>query len=126
MTVAKEPGHRGEREISRKPSRGECRAFSGVTVVTNARAFYTTRAAAGASGARHSLRPLISEGRTIRVKLAQACGEIAKLRLQMMLFEIDPVGWAKGDLAPCPPSIGNLILNGGTPPTSKARPGGGA
>jgi len=31
---------------------------SGVTVVTNARVFYTTRAAAGASGARHSLRPL--------------------------------------------------------------------
>ena len=31
----------------------------GVTVVTNARAFYTTRAAAGASSARHSLRPLI-------------------------------------------------------------------
>ena len=32
---------------------------SGVTVVTNARVFYTTRAAAGASGARHSLRPLM-------------------------------------------------------------------
>src|ERR1039458_9748631 len=31
---------------------------SGVTVVTNARAFYTPRAAAGAPGARHSLRPL--------------------------------------------------------------------
>jgi len=31
---------------------------SGVTVVTNARAFYTPRAAAGASGVRHSLRPL--------------------------------------------------------------------
>ena len=57
---------------------------SGVTVVTNARAFYTTRAAAGASGARHSLRPLFSEGRTIRVNLAQSCGEIAKLRLQAM------------------------------------------
>ena len=35
---------------------------SGVTVVTNARAFYTPRAAAGASGARHSLRPLIFRG----------------------------------------------------------------
>jgi hypothetical protein len=35
---------------------------SGVTVVTNARVFYTPRAAAGASGARHSLRPLFSEG----------------------------------------------------------------
>ena len=30
---------------------------SGVTVVTNACAFYTTRAAAGASGTRHSPRP---------------------------------------------------------------------
>src|SRR5882757_8093364 len=34
----------------------------GATVVTNARAFYTTRAAAGASSARHSPRPLIGEG----------------------------------------------------------------
>jgi hypothetical protein len=31
-------------------------------VVTNARAFYTTRAAAGASSARHSPRPLFSLG----------------------------------------------------------------
>jgi hypothetical protein len=30
-----------------------------VTVVTNARVYYIPRAAAGASGARHSLRPLI-------------------------------------------------------------------
>jgi hypothetical protein len=37
---------------------------SGVTVVTNARVFYTTRAAAGASGARHSLRPLGPESIT--------------------------------------------------------------
>jgi len=55
---------------------------TGVTVVTNARAFYTTRAAAGASGARHSLRPLISEGATCRIKLALIRGEIAKLWLQ--------------------------------------------
>jgi hypothetical protein len=45
-----------------KPLRGECRVISGVTVVTNARALYPTRAAAGALGARHSLRPLISGG----------------------------------------------------------------
>ena len=31
VTVAKEPGHRGERDISRKPLRGECRVFAGVT-----------------------------------------------------------------------------------------------
>jgi len=33
----------------------------GATVVTNARAFYTTRAAAGAAGTRHSPRPLLGE-----------------------------------------------------------------
>src|ERR1700754_5098484 len=44
---------------------------SGVTVVTNARAFYTTRAAAGALSARHSPRPLIGEGGTSRPTLAR-------------------------------------------------------
>ena len=68
---AKEPGPQGERENKPlKPSRGECRVFSGVTVVTNARAFYTTRAAAGASGARHSLRPLIIRRQGILIDLA--------------------------------------------------------
>jgi hypothetical protein len=42
-----------------------------VTVVTNARVYYTPRAAAGASGARHSLRPLSSEGGTSRPKLGR-------------------------------------------------------
>jgi hypothetical protein len=49
---------------------------SGVTVVTNARAFYTPRAAAGAPGARHSLPPL-SLGRNLLAKLARMRGEIA-------------------------------------------------
>jgi hypothetical protein len=40
-------------------------------VVTNARVYYTTRAAAGASGARHSLRPLIAEGGKLMAKLAR-------------------------------------------------------
>ena len=40
-----------------KPLRRKCRDVSGGPVVTNARAFYTTRAAAGASSARHFLRP---------------------------------------------------------------------
>jgi len=54
-----------------KPLRGECRAISGVTVVTNSRVFYTPREAAGASDARHSLRPLIGEGRMFTAKLAR-------------------------------------------------------
>src|SRR6202034_1248258 len=55
---ARSPGR--ARRSPLKPLRRECRVISGVTVVTNARVFYTTRAAAGAPGARHSLRPLIS------------------------------------------------------------------
>ena len=49
MTVTKKPDHRGEHEISRKTTARGMPGVSGVTVVTNARAFYTTRAAAGAS-----------------------------------------------------------------------------
>src|SRR6202011_853907 len=63
---ARSPGRARRKPL--KPLRGECRAFSGVTVVTNARVYYTPRAAAGASGARHSLRPLIGEGGTFRQK----------------------------------------------------------
>jgi hypothetical protein len=77
VTVANKPGRRGEHAV--KPLRGECRAFSGVTVVTNARVYYTTRAAAGASGARHFLRPLITEGGMFPAKLARMRGEIAKV-----------------------------------------------
>jgi hypothetical protein len=40
----------------------ESAGCSGEPVVTNARAFYTTRAAAGATGTRFSLRPLIFWG----------------------------------------------------------------
>jgi hypothetical protein len=78
MTVTNKPDRRGEHEDKPlKPLRGECRVISGVTVVTNARAFYTTRAAAGASSARHSLRPLSFRGREFRIKLARMRGEIA-------------------------------------------------
>jgi hypothetical protein len=44
---------------------------SGVTVVTNARVYYTPRAAAGASSARHSLRPLFLESGMFPAKLAR-------------------------------------------------------
>ena len=57
---------------------------SGVTVVTNSRVFYTTREAAGASDARHSLRPLNSEDGKFRQNSRDTRGEIAKL----WLFEI--------------------------------------
>jgi hypothetical protein len=51
---------------------------SGATVVTNARAFYTPRADAGASGARHSPRPpVFGRRKCFRRKLARMRGEIA-------------------------------------------------
>jgi hypothetical protein len=50
--------------------------------------FYFAREAAGAASARHSLRPLSSEGRTFMAKLARMCGEIAKPWLwTTLLFE---------------------------------------
>jgi hypothetical protein len=54
-TKARSP--RRARRKPLKPLRRECRLFFGGPVVTNARAFYTTRAAAGALSARHFLRP---------------------------------------------------------------------
>ena len=86
---------------------------SGVTVVTNSRVFYTTREAAGASGARHSLRPLIREGGTFPANLGAMRREIAKLCLQMTLFKLKVVqplrsrGEAKNS-------------QGGPPPTNPA------
>ena len=54
---------------------------SGVTVVTNARVYYSTRAAAGASSARHSPRPLL-RGRDVQGQnSAGSRREIAKLYL---------------------------------------------
>jgi hypothetical protein len=78
-TVTTKPDHRGEREGSRKTIARGMPGDSGVTVVTNARVYYTPRAAAGASGARHSLRPLMSEGGMLLAKLARMRGEIADL-----------------------------------------------
>src|SRR3954469_12513960 len=59
---------------------------SGVTVVTNARVFYTTRAAAGASGARHSLRPLIFEGQR---SCTTRANRAARIRTHIRALKID-------------------------------------
>src|ERR1700721_3678929 len=52
---ARSPGRARRKPL--KPSRAGMPGDSGATVVTNARVFYTTRAAAGASGIRHSPLP---------------------------------------------------------------------
>src|SRR6202046_4782126 len=58
---ARSPGRARRKPL--KPLRAGMPGDPGATVVTNARAFYTPRAAAGASGHRHSPRPLFSGGR---------------------------------------------------------------
>src|SRR5213596_1097786 len=67
-TVSNKPGHRGEREGSRKTIARGMPGETGVTVVTMLVClFYFACEAAGASSARHSLRPLIS-GRMVFAK----------------------------------------------------------
>ncbi len=63
MTVSTKPGHRGEREVSRKTIARGMPGVSGVTVVITLVCFFlSAREAAGALDARHSLRPLLSRG----------------------------------------------------------------
>src|SRR5882724_11238218 len=77
----KKADHRGDHEGNRKTIARGMPGGPGVTVVTNARAFYPTRAAAGASSARHSLRPPIG-GRDLYGKTrAKRRGEIADVYL---------------------------------------------
>src|SRR5712671_746306 len=66
-TVSNKPGHRGEREVSRKTIARGMPGRSGEPVVTMLVClFFITHEAAGASCARHSLRPLFSGGANIR------------------------------------------------------------
>jgi hypothetical protein len=71
-TVSNKPGHRGEREVSRKaiargmPGDFRCDRGDYARVL-----FSFAREAAGALGARHSLRPLISQGQEFNAKLAR-------------------------------------------------------
>src|SRR5882724_425092 len=61
-TVAKEPGHRGARRKPLKPLRAGMPGDSGVLVVTRVRSTTTSaHEAAGATGIRHSPRPLLGE-----------------------------------------------------------------
>jgi hypothetical protein len=57
---ARSPGRARRKPL--KPLRAGMPGDPGATVVTNARAFYPPRAAAGASGTRHSPRPLFRGG----------------------------------------------------------------
>src|SRR6266403_3246516 len=74
-TVSNKPGHRGEREVSRKPLRGECRVISGVTVVTTLVCFLPcTR---GCGRIERPAFPALSEfqlGRISRQNSRETCG----------------------------------------------------
>jgi hypothetical protein len=54
-------------------------------VVTNSRVFYTTREAAGATGTRRFLRPLLSEGKSLLNNSGASRREIERARV--WLFE---------------------------------------
>src|SRR5258706_7224992 len=65
-TVSNKPGHRGEREVSRKTIAQGRPGLLRCTCGDYARVFvFTTHEAAGALGTRHSLRPLFPWARTI-------------------------------------------------------------
>src|SRR5690348_12395770 len=61
----KSPAHQGERAISRKPSRRECRTVRRTCGDLLACFLPFARKAAGATNTRHSLRPLNFEGEAI-------------------------------------------------------------
>jgi hypothetical protein len=80
-----------------KPLRGECRAISGVTVVTTLVCYlHTAHEATGASRARHSLRPLFFRGRKVRGQNSR--GHAARSR--GCVFSLAPFlrgeGWGEG------------------------------
>src|ERR1700676_278551 len=85
MTVAKEPGHRGEHEVTVKTIARGKPDDSGVPVVTNARVYYTPRAAAGALDTRLSLRPLLSEGQCSCFSSGASRREMADARLRVYI-----------------------------------------
>ncbi|SHG09142.1 hypothetical protein SAMN05444169_0482 [Bradyrhizobium erythrophlei] len=68
-TVARKPGHRGEREVSRKPSRRESRMFP-VEPVVLPPCFFCT-GPTGAIGTRLSLRPLFTRWAKTDTKLGR-------------------------------------------------------
>src|ERR1700690_4389069 len=107
MTGAKEPGPRGEHDISRKPLRGECRAFSGASAVKLVCILQLQSAheAAGALGTRSSLRPLISRGWFAPTPRAHSrCGNAAS---RLTSLKIESGNGALFLSFPCRPSVGS-------------------
>jgi hypothetical protein len=68
MMVARKPGHQGERAISRKTTARGMPGVSGVTVVTNACAFYHCARGCGRAERPAFPAPLIEEGGKFKSK----------------------------------------------------------
>jgi hypothetical protein len=69
---ARSPGRARNKPVNHRAGKA---GWPGGPVVTNARAYYSTRAAAGATGTRLSLRPLYSEGGTFKQNSGASRGE---------------------------------------------------
>ena len=94
MTVARKPGHRGERGISRKPLRREGRIASAEPVCSCAFSSVPfAHETAGAARTRSSLRPLVFQRVAIDAKLGRIapreCGRISA-RCLTIEFETHP------------------------------------
>ena len=83
---ARSPGRARRKPL--KPLRRECRVNRCDRGDYARVLFYFAREAAGASGARHSLRPLIREGGTFPANLGAMRREIAKLCLQKLCLQM--------------------------------------
>ncbi|MBR0937487.1 hypothetical protein [Bradyrhizobium jicamae] len=97
----KAQSHRGEREISRNPSRRESRDVSGYTCGPTSGAFYCT-GPMGAIGTRLSLRPLLERSVKRDARLGQIMSRECE-RMSSLLFDkwiMRPPRPAKG-----PPSL---------------------
>jgi len=81
-TVSNKPGHRGEREVSRKPLRAGMPGQSGGPVVTNSCVCFHYTRGCGCIDTRHSPRPRFFQGDRLthtsgapRREIAEACRE---------------------------------------------------
>jgi hypothetical protein len=84
MTVARKPGHRGERAISRKTIARGMPGVSGVTVVTNARVYYHTTRGCGRIGRPAFPAPSDPRAAIYRKNSRETGGEIADVCLDVM------------------------------------------
>src|SRR5258708_6285402 len=90
-TVSNKRGHRGEREVSRKTiARGMPGDFRRDRGDYARMLFSFACEAAGASGARHSLRPLISRRRDVQVKTRAECAARSRSRVWRMICSTSP------------------------------------